>query len=378
MERCVVMPLFKFDQDTENMLMYSLALFNFRGYVSGFEDLVKYLAALSFERVMFQTGLKFEKFRNINPRDVKISDIINFLEEKEQIDKAKAKKLRRYWDFRNAIMHTRSSMSKEQIDLVTKEILRFLCEEAGIDFDEQLRRTTFEDISTFGKGSTISVEEFRGIYDSDFDNFIMLYKKCAALQREINRLITGKLGLKPEQISSFIPNSGGIWLPWVKEKIPNKRAHIHRASLGIAFTPINIRIGLDFGNKAHLHREKYYELLLKEELKEELKSLRISSQRYIFYDTFWYYHIRNTRPLEWYFEIDMTGKQKIEEAIRETKLLEGKPLTANKFLIGRVIDRNSEEFPQILNNIIEEAAKTIEELYPILEKIEVSCARKFV
>jgi hypothetical protein len=52
---------FKFDKETENMLIYSLALYKYRGYVGGFEALVKYYAAISFEKMVFSPSEIFSK-----------------------------------------------------------------------------------------------------------------------------------------------------------------------------------------------------------------------------------------------------------------------------------------------------------------------------
>jgi len=54
---------------------------------------------------------------------------------------------------------------------------------------------------------------------------------------------------------------------------PENRALVDRASVGVAFTPVDIRIGLDFGSQAHKCRSRYYEMLMNGELLNELESL---------------------------------------------------------------------------------------------------------
>ena len=357
-----------FDEDTTSMILYSLALLRFKEYVGESEDLVKYLCALSLERMIIQTGRKFPKFQNENPRNLRMSDIIRFLEQKSHISSAKAKQLREYMDFRDSIIHTSLPVGTVEVDVKVHEILSFLCVEAGMDFDEELRNRTFEDIATLGKRRSANIMDYEELVESDFDNLDRLYEKCPALQREIEKRL--RTPLVREQISGFTPNTGGIWLPFVTQGAPLKRAHVYGASVGVTFTPVDIRFGLDFGSQAHKYRIKYYELLLNGELEKEFDVLNRKDTGYCICDTFWYYHIRNVRSLEWCFSLYSDKKKDIERAIEETRQLDGKALTAHRFLIGRVIKRRPEDFPSIIDRIVEESSKTLDELYPIILRIQ--------
>lgn len=255
------------------------------------------------------------------------------------------------------------------------------------------------------------------IVDLDFDKLDKLYKKACVLAHQLRNEIRRSMGLILEEISEFAPTTAAILLPWVTKKILPYRAHEYRAFLGVTFTPSNIRIGLDFGSRAHLYKEKYYKLLLKRELEEEVKSLYeldkqyllseayntkepfSSYRRYCFYDTFWYYHIRNLREVSWYGESYETWtstrlgkirdvgkalfpyflplfkpspfiKSEIERALKELQQQTGKSMTGHRLLVGRVIKRDSEEFPKVLRNISNEITNTFREIYPILAKIE--------
>lgn len=363
------MPLFEVGQDTLNLLTYSLALYRFKGYVGGFEDLAKYLATLALEKMIVQTGRKFPEFKNLNPAWTDVRAIVRFLEKNKQIDHAEASKLHQYMDFRNSIMHAGNQMTADQIDRGTRELLRFLCNKVGKDYDEELEKRTLEDISTFGKEGPPEIAGFKRIVESDFDNLGNLYKKCSGLQQEIGKNLL-RVGLYPVQKSGFTLDTGSIWLPWVMCNQKDRRAHISRASLSVIFTPTNVRIGLDFGSGAHEHRAKYFDMLLKKEIEAELRQLQSSGTEYSFCDTFWFYYIRNVRPIKWYFDFDQEKEKEIREALSETWRRKGEFLTGNKFLLGRVVDRDSKEFPNILENIVEESAKTLGELLPILAKIE--------
>jgi hypothetical protein len=179
-----------------------------------------------------------------------------------------------------------------------------------------------------------------------------------------------KVPLKRAEISGFTPNTGGIWLPFVTEKTSDRRELMDKASIGVSFTPIDVRIGLNFGARAHRCRIKYYELLLNGELTNALESLSRKATGYCFCDTFWYYHIRNVQSLQWSLTLYGSTKIAIERAIEETKQLEGNPLTANRYLISKVISRNPEDFTYVVKGLIDEISKDLNELYPVLEMID--------
>jgi hypothetical protein len=361
------MSVFVFDQDTIGMIRYILALQRFKAYSVGPQGIDEYLCAESFNRVLIQTGLKFPKFQKENPRDIRVNEVIRFLEQKSHINPTTAQKLREYVDFHDSLMNTRTEAAPKKANPKAQEILRFLCIEAGLDQDEELRNRTFEEIATLGTKQAPANESYEKLIESDFDNFDKLYEKCPTLQLEIQKKLTTSLRSAP--MSGFTPNTGGIWLPFVMHETHDNRAHIDRASVGVTFTPLDIRIGLNFGSQAHKYKIKYYEMLLNGELINEFESLNRKDTGYCLCDTFWHYHIRNLQSLQWCLTLYGSTKMHIERAIEETKQLEGSPLTANKYLISKVIKRTREDFGYLLNGIVDEISKTLTELYPTIERI---------
>ncbi len=361
------MSVFVFDQETIGMIRYILALQRFKEYSAGPQGLDEHLCVLSFERVLIQTGLNFPKFQKEAPSDIRAYDVIRFLEQKSQISATTAKKLREYVDFHDSLLSSSSQTTQKKTNPKAQEILRFLCTEAGVDQDEELKNRTFEDIATLGTKKSSENEYFEKLVESDFDNLDKLYEKCPTLQLEIEKKLT--TSLRGAKISGFTPNTGGIWLPFVSLKAPNNRTHIDKASIGVVFTPVDIRIGLDFGSQAHKYRIRYYELLLNGELINEVESLNNRDMGYCLCDTFWHYHIRNLQSLQWCLTLYSSTKMTIEGAIEETKQLEGTPLTANRYLISKVIRRRPEDFAYIINGVVDEIAKTLNELYPTMALI---------
>jgi hypothetical protein len=361
------MSVFVFEQDTIAMIRYILALQRFKEYSVGPQGLEEYLCAESFNRVLIQTGLKFPKFQKENPGDIRVYEVIRFLEQKSHINSTTAQKLREYMDFYDSLMNTSSQSATKKVNSKTQEILRFLCTEAGLNQDEELKNRTFEDIATLATRQSAANKNYEKLVESDFDNFDKLYEKCSALQLEIEKRLTTPL--RGAQISGFTPNTGGIWLTFVTPETHDSRAHIDRANVGVAFTPLDIRIGLNFGSQAHKYKIRYYEMLLNGELMNELESLNRKDTGYCLCDTFWHYHIRNLQSLQWCLTLYGSTKLSIENAIEETRQLKGTSLTANKYLISKVIKRSREDFAYILNGIVDEISKTLNELYPTIERI---------
>ena len=356
--------VFVFDKETRDIIRYILAVERFKNYVAGPERVEAYLCASSFERVIVQTGLKFPNFQKKEPKDLRIPDIIRFLEQKSCIDPATSKQLREYLDSSSSLMRASSLSSLKQDDLMTQQMLRFLCAEAGLDFNVELEQRTFEDLANL----KVMKNEYEKLVVSDFDNFDRVYEKCPGLQMEVEKKL--KTSLRSARISGFTPTTGGIWMPFVLSKASDNDKSNLRANIGIGLTPNAIRIGLDFGSQAHACKTKYYELLLSGELVNEFETLNRKDAGYCLCDTFWHYYIRNVQSLQWYFGLYSTTKSAIEKAIEENRQLGDAPLTGNRYLISKVIERRPEDFAGIVEMIVDEASKTLDELYPTLSLIE--------
>src|SRR5665647_1306107 len=108
--RRMSMSVFVFDQETIGMIRYILALQRFKEYSVGPHGVAEYLCALSFNRVLIQTGLKFPKFQKENPADIRMGEVIRFLEQKCHISTATAKNLGEYMDFHNSLMQPSSQI----------------------------------------------------------------------------------------------------------------------------------------------------------------------------------------------------------------------------------------------------------------------------
>ena len=141
------MSVFVFDHDTICMIRYIIALQRFKEYSVGPQGIDEYLCAESFNRVLIQTGLKFPKFQKENQKDLRVNDVIRFLEQKSYISPTTAQKLREYMDFHDTLINTSSQTTPKKPNPKTQEILQFLCTEAGLDQVEELKNKTFKDLS---------------------------------------------------------------------------------------------------------------------------------------------------------------------------------------------------------------------------------------
>jgi len=355
------MPLYYADTETLNLVKYALSVFKFKDYLSGFDDLSAYLVALTFERIVIKTARK--KFPQLE--ELSLTGVLDFFRKKRLIDEETNRRLRFCRDFRDKVMHQGSkSVSVRE----TEDVLRELCGMVEIDFAKEYERREFEDILAFSERKVKPRQPIE-IHDSDFNEFIVLYEKCLSLQYALVSILA-PLQLVPEEISEFVPTSGGIWLPWVVGKA-GKRSHMKRMSLGVALTPYNIRIGIDFGSKAYRPKEQYYTLLIERGLDNSLRRL---NDNYLVYNTYWYYHIGDKMKLHQYLELSSSSiiKKRIEDSLIEvqTKNEEGAPMTGHKFLIGKILDRGTPEFEQSLRNLRAEINETFSDLRPILESVE--------
>jgi hypothetical protein len=358
------MSIFVFDKDTTDMIRYLLAMKRFKEYSIGPKGIELHLSAVALERVLIQTGLNYPKFQKENPRDLRIHDIARFLGEKKLVNPTLANQLSEYVTLHDSLMRIGAQVASEASHSKANELLAFLCDEAGINTEKETREREFEDIASLKAGQPSVAYE---IDESDFDALDRLYAKCMFIQKEIEKKLT--VPLKSARLSGFTPNTGGIWLAFVPKEASERRSQIDGAYIGVTFTPSSIRIGLDFGAQAHKYRIKYYDLLLNGKLSSEVEALSRKATGYCLCDTYWHYHVRNIQSLQWCLTLYGSTRYAFETAIEETKQQEGKPLTGHRYLISKVIERRPEDFTYIAKGIVNEAARDINELYPVLALI---------
>jgi hypothetical protein len=357
-----------FDKETIEIIRYLLAIKRYKEYTVGPKGIELHLCTLALEKVLLQTGLNYPKFQKENPKDITNYEIVKFLQQKNIINPTVANQLTEYIHLHNALIRTGTQLVSEASIAKANELLRFLCTEAGIDAEKETKQREFEDIATHK-----AVQPCDGIIeleDSDFDTLDALYGKCGWVQKEIAKNLT--VPLKPAPISGFTPNTGGIWLPFISKEASDKRGQIEGAYLGVTFTPNGVKIGLDFGPQAHKYQIKYYDLLLNGKLSNEIEALSRKATGYCLCDTFWHYHVRNIQSLQWCLTLYGSTRYAFETAIEETKGQKGKPLTAHRYLINKVIERRPEDFTYIVKGIVNEAARDLNELFPVLALINES------
>lgn len=353
------MSILIFDDETIRVIHYLLTIQRFKEYQIGPLELTSQLCAISFEKMIIQTALRYPKFQKAKPHEMSLEEIIRFLQKNNLVSPAVGGQLQEYLAFHNSIL----SGAYVSPDKAT-EILQFLCIQANVKPNTEIPNKTFHDIAN--RKMDVSTTD-RKLTESDFDNLDALYPKCLVVQQEIQKRLTKPL--KAVQPSAFNPNSGGIWLPFIAHDKKGYKEPLDGASLGVSFTPLGIRIGLNFGSHAHSTRIHYYELLSNGDLVEILEALNRKATGYCLCDTFWNYHIRNTQSLQWGLTLYGSTKVTIERAIEETKQQDGTPLTGHRYLVSKVIERRPEDFTYIIQGIVNEIPKVLDELYPILEKV---------
>jgi len=137
------MPLYSSDVETLNIVRYAISVFKYRDYLSGFSELSAYLASLSFEKIIIQTGKKFRLHEGFKiDKSIQITAVLDFLRKKRLINETEYRRLRACRDFRHKIMH--EGVSKGDVQQ-TRCILEKVCEMVGIVFEKELEQKEFED-----------------------------------------------------------------------------------------------------------------------------------------------------------------------------------------------------------------------------------------
>lgn len=381
---------YAWDNETEKLVKYAMALCKFRNQVGGFKDLPKYLAVVAFERMIRLTGEKNSIALRIQ-EDAVNKTIYGLHDQspyrphrrawkyKIMINEDECEDLQKWWGFRISIAHAFATKSKDEFE-ETLDLLRFICERIQLDFETQWNKRTPEDLSFYGKGrpAPSSIKPYEKIVLSDFDEFDQLFDKCYGFQSEITKSLRNKLF--EEEISGFSLNTGSIWVPWVAGRYSEdsgKRTRTYEASLGIVLSPCNVRVGIEFGARAYARKEKYYELLGENKLDKALRSLVESKIGFKFYDTYWYYYLRpNPIEMEWFLEPKEHSAMKslVQRRIDEVQNYRenGEEMSANSMLLSKVFDRyqNPVEFSQALEDLVKPVSRIIDRLYPILAAVE--------
>jgi hypothetical protein len=259
------------------------------------------------------------------------------------------------------------------------DMLKAVCSMAGYDLKRVMEEITYEQLRQL-RDEVFKIPRFprepdildqRDICDSDFDDMEILYKKCEFLHFKKLEKLLSPLHLQPEEMSELIPTTGTIWLPWVARQA-GKRSHIRTIVLGANFAPNSMRIGIDFGSEAYDAKIAYYTLLLDGKLEAQLAKL---VNDYYFIDTYWYFNIRNLRPITDYFspKIDEI-RSKIRMALEETKTRSytQAPMKEHQFLIGKILKRGSKEFNDFLTQMPRNIKDIFCDLLNIIQHVEQS------
>jgi len=356
------------DPETLNLIRYCLGVYRFRDTQSGFLHLSAYLAGLSFEKVIRQYA-KMERL----PTFWSLRDCVEELLQRRKlpISYLIAKEC---VDFRNTVMHDGTKKIKR---IQIESVLKNTCFLSGLQYYAEKNKRNFEDLHMFDQSDRTRARPrseylHNPIKISDFDNFYNICKKVHELRSylELQFSMKGYNSLfRTEDVPQFIRTSGATWLPIVLKDAP-RRGHIKGASIGAAFTPNDIRLGIDFGERAYRSKRRYYRLLLDGDLDDVL--LRLGEKGYVFCDTRWYYIVRNTQQILEVIGGDRTAfEREIQALITETEDQEiaQDPITANKFIVANVLSRDLPGFSDHLNKLPTTILEMIEDMRIILEKI---------
>jgi len=366
------------DENARNMIRLAVGLCKYSENVDGFFEQSLYWSAISFEHIIHRTAMNY----GINTDWKDLCTIIEELCCSPKLKYSEREDLRWYLSrlkkIRNEMFHSESPIiMQEQVT----QMLKAVCGMAGTecDFKRVWNEITYEQVRKLRdkvskiKRFPLDVKIFdqRNICESDFDDLEVLYEKCKFLHfRRLNAFLSS-LNLKPEEMSELIPTTGAIWLPWVFGQDVGGRKHVQTVVLGVNFSPNNVRIGIDFGSEAYEAKAAYYTLLLSGKLNDYLTGF--ARKDYCFYDTYWYFNVRDERPIRDYVPSRMEEVQsKIESALMETRRMrqEGIPMKGHQFLVGKTFRRGSPEFHNFLTKMPETIKDTFSDMLGVVRQVE--------
>jgi hypothetical protein len=367
------------DENAKNMIRLAVGLCKYSENVDGFFEQSLYWSAISFEHIIHNTA-KINYGIITDSKD--LCEIIDELCSSNRVKYGEREVLRWYLiklkKIRNETFHSESTfIVQEQVN----QMLQGVCEMAGAecDFKKVWNETTYEQVRKLRdkvskiKRFPLDVKVFdqKDICEADFDDLEGLYEKCKFLHFRKLGAFLSSLNLRPEEMSELIPTTGAIWLPWVLGQDVGERKHVRTVVLGVNFSPNSARIGIDFGSEAYEAKATYYTLLLDGRLNEHLTGL--AAKDFCFYDTYWYFNVRNGRPIHDYAPSRMGElRLEVESALEETTRMkqEGIPMKGHQFLIGKIFARGSPEFQNFLTKMPETIKGTFSDMLGIVRQVE--------
>jgi len=349
-----------------DMIRLAVGLYKYSERVDGFLEQSLYWSSMSFEYIIRCTYGKESHRKELNEIIIDMCDSLKGTNSERETLFQSLDGLRR---IRNKMFHPEGAISDHE----AKSLLSYVCKMGGCEFDSLLKEITYEQVRqlrnrVFKIPSVLpgaKIPDQPDICESDFDDLEVLYEKCKCLH--YNKLVTylSPLRLEPEEMSELIPTTGAIWLPWVLGQ-SGKRRHVRTIVLEVRFSPERVRVGIDFGSEAFEAKAAYYNLISAGKLNGHLE--RLARRDYCFYDTYWYFHVRNVRPVKDCYPLGMEEiKSGIESALFEIEMKRHRRILmkGHQLLIGKIFARGSKEFNQFLTRIPETVKEIFYDLVPV-------------
>jgi hypothetical protein len=357
----------------KDMIRLAVGLYKYSERVDGFLEQSLYWSSMSFEYIIRCTYGKESHRKELNEI---ILDMCSSLKGTRSERETLFQSLDTLRKIRNKMFHPEGSISDQE----AKSLISHVCRIGGCEFDNLLKEITYEQVRQLRNRvfkiprvlPDAKIPDQPDVCESDFDDLEVLYEKCKCLHYNRLRTYLSPLHLQPEEMSELIPTTGAIWLPWVLGQ-SGKRRHVRTIVLEARFSPERVRIGIDFGSEAFEAKAAYYNLISASKLDGHLAGL--ARKNYHFYDTYWYFHVRNVRPIRDCYPLSVEEiKSRIESALFEieTKRHRRILMKGHQLLIGKIFNRGSEEFNQFLIRIPETIKGIFSDLLPIVGLVEQS------
>ena len=189
------------------------------------------------------------------------------------------------------------------------------------------------------------------IHRDDFEDLMQMRQHFLQLTGFLNQgVLQDYPNLELDIISSVDETSGYVWLAanLKRETDDHLRDRVRQASASVVATPLDVRIGIEFGGEAHSFREDYYTFLKTQEFRDFIGR----NDGLHLFDVDWYSSIIKSVPAG-----DHIGSDDFHLAVRDARLRlktyadSRRIVSWDRLLTGYIISRQNLSYDSIVEKL---------------------------
>lgn len=207
-------------------------------------------------------------------------------------------------------------------------------------------------VREYFQNDEIEISPFESqIHEDDFEDLMHMRKHFLQLTGFLNQgLLQDYPNLELDIISSVDETSGYVWMAanLKRETDDHLRDRVRQASASLVATPLDVRIGIEFGGEAHGFRDDYYSFLKTQEFRDFIGR----NDGLHLFDVDWYSSIIRSVPAG-----DHISSDDFQLAVRDARLrlrnyTESRRIISwDRLLTGYVISRQTLSYDSIVEKL---------------------------